>query len=365
MPNGEAMTRDFNNWELAEAYVSGKLPETELAALRTRLATDPIYASDFQECINLIQSLENSSKHKQFRNTLVNIHQELNEEKKSSWRIRTIPLRTHYLRTGAIAAGIALLTTLSTFWIVTHNEKKRSSQYSLLKRELETIKRSQNALIKNINGQQTAQPVAPANYSGTGFALSNDGYLVTNYHVTEGADSLYIQNRDGQYFKAHVLTFDAKTDVAILKVEYKNFRFSKSDIPYTFASTKKPLGANVYTLGFPQDDIVYNKGYISSKNGFQGDTMQYRLEIPASPGQSGAPVVDEHGNIIGIVTGKETETSGTTYAVSSKAIYDLLKNLPKEASIHLPKTNKLGSLSREQQIEKLELFTCSVKVYKK
>jgi serine protease Do len=361
------MTRDFNNWEIAEAYVSGSLPKAELAALKTRLATDPVYASEFQECVNLLHSLQSSSKHKQFRNTLVNIHQDMNESAKPSWRVRTIPLRTHYLRTGAIAAGIALLTTLSTFWIVTHNEKKRSSQYSLLRRELETIKRSQNAIIKNINGQQNnPSPVAPANFSGTGFALTNDGYLVTNYHVTEGADSLYIQNRDGEYFKAHVVTFDAKTDVAILKVEHKNFRFSKSDVPYSFATHKKALGANVYTLGFPQDDIVYNTGYISSKNGFMGDSMQYRLEMPASPGQSGAPVIDDLGNIIGIVTGKETETSGTTYAVSSKAIYKLLESLPKaETDIRLPKGSKLSKLSREEQIQRLEYFTCSVKVYKK
>jgi S1-C subfamily serine protease len=358
------MTRDFNNWELAEAYVSGRIPEAEVSALKDRLQTDPVFAADFQECINMLRSLADSSKQKQFRNLLVNIHQEEGVETKPSWKVRTIPLKTHYIRTGAIAAGIALLTTLSTFWIVTHNEKKRSSQYSLLRRELETIKRSQNALIRNINVTQS-KPVAPANYSGTGFAITNDGYFVTNYHVTEGADSVYIQNKDGEYFKAHIVSFDAKADVAVLKVEHKNFRFGKSEVPYTFASHKKTLGAQIYTLGYPQDEIVYNEGYISANNGFQGDSMQYRLELPASPGQSGAPVLDANGNIIGIVTGKESESEGTTYAVSSKAVYELIQSLPKDQNIRLPKSNKLAKLSRDQQIEKLEYYTCSVKVYKK
>lgn len=357
------ITRDFNNWQLAEAYVAGTIPAAELVALHTRMDTDPVFAAEFQECVNMVRSLENSGRQKQFRNLLVNIHQEQAEEsKKPSWKVRTIPLRTHYLRTGAVAAGIALLTTLSTFWIVTHNEKKRSSQYSLLKRELETIKRSQSAMIKNLNEPQTT-PVAPANYSGTGFALTNDGYFVTNYHVTEGADSVYIQNKEGQYFKAHLVTFDQKTDVAILKVDYKNFRFSKTEVPYSFAIAKKTLGAKVFTLGYPQDEIVYNEGYISSKNGFQGDSMQYRLELPASPGQSGAPVVDNNGNVIGIVTGKESESEGTTYAVSTKAIFDLISN--SDVNLKLPKANKLNKLSREQQVEKLEFYTCSVKVYKK
>lgn len=357
------MIKDFNNWKLAEAYVAETLSAAELAALHNRQETDPVFAADFQECVHMICSLEDSARQKRFRNMLVNIHQEQTEEnKKPNWKVRTIPLRTHYLRTGAIAAGIALLTTLSTFWIVTHNEKKTSSQYSLLKRELETIKRSQSAIIQNINGAQNS-PVLPANFSGTGFALTNDGYFVTNYHVTEGADSVYIQNNEGQYFKAHLVTFDQKSDVAILKVNEKDFRFSKTDVPYTFASKKKMLGAKVFTLGYPQDEIVYNEGYISAKNGFQGDSMQYRLELPANPGQSGAPVVDRHGHVIGIVTGKETETEGTTYAVSAQAILDLIDN--SAVNLKLPKANKLGKLSREQQIEKLQSYTCSVKVYKK
>jgi len=357
------ISRDFHNWQLAEAFVAGTLEAEELAALQTRLQTDPVFASEFQESVDLLRSLDEGTRQKQFRNMLVSIHKENTAEPaKPGWKVRTIPLRTHYIRTAAVAAGIALLTTLSTFWIVTHNEKKRSSQYSLLKRELETIKRSQSAIIRNIHEPQ-ATPVAPANFSGTGFALTNDGYFVTNYHVTEGADSLYIQNREGQYFKAHLVTFDAKADIAILKVDKRNFRFGKSEVPYTLAAAKKPLGSRVFTLGYPQDEIVYNEGYISSKNGFMGDSIQYRLEIPAVPGQSGAPVMDNAGNVIGVITGKESESSGITYAVSTKAIHRLLAST--DIDLKLPRSNKLGKLSREQQIEKMEYYTCSVKVYKK
>lgn len=358
------MVRDNSIWALAEDYVSGKIPESQMLEVNLRLANDPVFASDFEECVNVLKSLESSGKQKQFRNLLISIHQEQKEAEAPSWKVRTIPLKTHYLRAGAIAAGIALLTTLSTFWIVTHSEHKRSSQYSVLKKELETIKRSQYAIIKNINVSHNT-PVAPANYSGTGFALTNDGYFVTNYHVTESADSVYIQNSEGVYFKAHLISFDAKADVAVLKVDHKDFRFSKTDVPYTFAPKKKTLGARVYTLGYPQDEVVYSEGYVSANNGFQGDSMQYRLELPASPGQSGAPVLDAQGNIIAIVTGKESGTEGTTYAVSSGAVYELVHSLPKDQNVRLPKSNKLAKLSREQQIEKLEQYTFSVKVYKK
>jgi S1-C subfamily serine protease len=85
--------------------------------------------------------------------------------------------------------------------------------------------------------------------------------------------------------------------------------------------------------------------------------------MPAKPGHSGAPLVDRYGNVIGIVSAKDNESASTTYAVSSKVIYSLIKDLP--VNIKLPKSNTIKNLTREQQVEKLENFTCSVKVYKK
>jgi len=357
------MTADNNIWNWAEAYVAGTMPAAEAEALRGKLAADAAFAAEFNECVNLLRSLHGSGSQQRYKAMLADIQKEV-LVKAPSKEARSIPLRTHYLRTAAIAAGIALLTSITTFWAIQHNNRKIASQYSLLKRDLETYKRSQNQVINSIKNQKSG-PVAQARYTGTGFAISNDGYIVTNYHVTEGADSIYIQSRDGEYLKTHLVSFDEKADVALLKVDDKAFRFGKGDVPYTFETTKSRLGTRVFTLGFPQDEIVYNQGYISSKNGYNGDSMQYRLQLPAGPGQSGAPVVGENGEILAIITGKETESEGTTYAVNAKAVTDLVHNLPKENNIRLPKANKLGKLTREQQIEKLEMYTCSIKVYKK
>jgi hypothetical protein len=67
---------------------------------------------------------------------------------------------------------------------------------------------------------------------------------------------------------------------------------------------------------------------------------------------------------VGIIAGKESQSEGTTYAVSTKAVLQLLHTMPK-ANIHLPKTNKIGRLNREEQIEKLQGYTCLIQVYKK
>lgn len=352
-----------NIWEQAEKYLSGELTNTEFSDIKNKLAADIDFANEFHECIGLIRSMKTAGQRNLFSTMLQDIRSEHKSEVETA-PSRTIPLKTYYWRTGAVAASIAILTSLSTFWIIQHNNKQIASQYSLLRRDLEKYKHSQNLIIRDIKQEQT-KPVAQEKYTGTGFAVSNDGYFVTNNHVIEGADSIYIQNKEGRYFKATLVQSEPNADIALLKIENKSFRFGKGDVPYTFATTKRKLGTKIYSLGFPQDDIVYNEGYISSKNGYQGNTMQYQLELPANPGQSGAPVIDAGGNIIGIITGKESETEGKTYAVSSKAVLDLLGSLPKDINVRLPKSNKMGRMSAEQQIEKLEYYTLSVRVYKK
>lgn len=350
------MSTDNYIWSLAEAFVAGTLADADYAALQARIEADQAFAAAFHESVNLLRSLQGSGNQARFKNMLHEVAAE-------AQATRTIPLRQHYLRTAAVAAGIALITSVGTYWGFNSVNKKSISQYSVLSRDIENIKRSQNALIQNINkSNKPAPPPSPAKYTGTGFAITNDGYLATNYHVTDGADSVYIQNHDGDYFKASVVAYDPQTDIAILKVDDENFRFGKGEVPYTFSKSKAGLGARIYTLGFPEDEIIYNEGYVSAKNGFEEDSMQYRLQLPADPGQSGSPVLDIHGNVLAIVTAKGNQNEGNTYAVNSKALLQLLHKVP---DVALPKVNRLSSLSREQQIEKMEYYTCSVKVYKK
>lgn len=362
------MNRSPDNqvWQLAEAYLANNMAAAERKALEEQLKEDKAFAALFQEALDLLGSLQQSGAQHRFTANLKSISSGLKEETVKA--PRKISLKHHYLRTAAVAAGVALLASVATSrWNARSHEN--ASRYSELRKEMrsdiEDIRQSQNKIINDLN-KKANKPAIENKYSGTGFALSNEGYLVTNYHVTEGADSIYIQTRDGNYYKAYTVSFDAAADIAVLKVEGKNFRFSKTgQIPYSFAGTKSLLGEQVYTLGYPQDEVVYSEGYISSRNGYMGDSVQYRLELPAEPGQSGAPVLDPAGNIVAIVTGKESNTEGTTYAVSSKAMLKLLKNMPQASAIHLPKTNKLSRLNRTQQIEKIQDFTCVVKVYKK
>ncbi|MBZ0098247.1 MAG: S1C family serine protease, partial [Taibaiella sp.] len=224
----------YNNniWELAEAWTDGSMNAADRQLLEERKMTDPVFAAEFQDCVNVLQSLQGSGEHKRFRAALNNAHKQAAQQP-HGFMPKTISLVRNHWRTAAIAASIAMLTSLTTFWIAQHNNKKIASQYSLLRRDLETYKRSQNKIITDIKQQATPAPQLEARYTGTGFALTNDGYLVTSYHVISGADSVYIQNRNGDYYKTHIVAFNEATDVVVLKVEDKKFKFGKQEIPYT------------------------------------------------------------------------------------------------------------------------------------
>ena len=362
------MWQEQEIWQLAEATLDNTLDAAAKQALEQRLA-DPAFATAYNDSLNTLRSLRESSKRKAFRSMLRKIEAEQRAPKPAG---KTIQWRGPHFRAAAIAASMAAIVSLGAV-IAFHAASPKTvtgTQYQQLVHEVNNLKRTQSATTKDIRDIKEQQasanaPLAPT-YTGTatGFALTNNGYLVTNYHVTMGSDSVYIQAH-GNSYKANVVAFDADKDVAILKIEDEDFRFGKGELPYTFAPAKSMLGARIYTLGFPQDDIVYNEGYISSRNGFEGDSAQYRLELPSDPGQSGSPILDAQGNVVAMITGKERQTEGTTFAVSSRTLLHLLHELPKETGVHLPQANRLSRLSREQQVQKMQDYTCMVQVYKK
>ncbi len=361
------MSINNNIWGAAEAYMAGTLPESDLKELRSRLATDKEFANEFYETTNLIRSMEGNGKQKRFRTLLHDIHESEVATKKS----RQIHLPAHFWRTAAVAASVAILTSTLTYSFLNPSIKNTDAKYTTIRREVDVIRESQKKLNQSQKQLETdikklnPPPAAHVRYTGTGFAINNEGVFVTSNHVIEGADSIYIQDRNGDYFKAIKLANDPASDLAVLKIAKKNFRFSKGEVPYTFATGKTGLGANVYTIGYPKNDLVCGSGMISSRNGFEGNDQQYTLELPVGHGQSGSPVLDENGNVIGILTAMGGESEANTYAVTSKALVSLIHEQLGDNHIHLNKTNKLRNLNREQQIEKLEAYTFSVKVYKK
>ena len=101
-----------------------------------------------------------------------------------------------------------------------------------------------------------------------------------------------------------------KNDLAILKIDDNNFsgRFL-GKIPYCFSNQIKEVGDEIIVLGYPLravmgDEIKLTNGLISSRTGFQGDMTTYQISATVQPGNSGGPLLDSNGNLIGIISSR-------------------------------------------------------------
>jgi S1-C subfamily serine protease len=176
--------------------------------------------------------------------------------------------------------------------------------------------------------------------SGTGFFISPDGFLISNNHVVEGAGQVRLVTSTG-LISAKVVKVDAANDLALLKAEG---RFTP--LPLSPSRGVK-LGGTVATVGFPNIGLQgfapkLAKGEIASLSGAGDDARYFQISVPVQPGNSGGALVDERGNVVGVVSAKLNAStalamSGTlpenvNYAVKSSYLLSFLESVPDVAS---------------------------------
>jgi S1-C subfamily serine protease len=137
--------------------------------------------------------------------------------------------------------------------------------------------------------------------SGTGFFITDDGYVGTCNHVVENGKRFSIKTAEGIQ-SAKVVATDKINDVALLKVDGK---FSSLSIN----SNAVKLGDSVFTIGFPNLELQglspkYTDGKISSLAGVRDDDTRFQISVPVQPGNSGGPLTDPGGNLIGVVVSR-------------------------------------------------------------
>ncbi|MES3019185.1 MAG: serine protease [Bacteroidota bacterium] len=362
------MNKDTEITNLIDAYLRGELSPSELADFQLRRSTDPAFDLNVVEHENLVNHLTDYGNRVRLTSEMNAIHEEIDVDALKSEVKPELPviykLWNKYRVSTAIAATVAMIAVFGTLFSTGYFSESVSPNYTQMRRELNSIKRSQNALIKNINGKPSRGPVNPGQFGGTGFALSSNGYVVTNYHVIKGADSVYVQNLQGEAFKVKQIYVDPAYDIAVLQIIDPAFKLGA--LPYTFKKSAADVGQGVYTIGFPRDDQVYGEGYVSSRNGFAGDTVAYQVTIPVNPGNSGGPLLDNKGNVVGIINGKQKFADGAAFAIKSNFILasiDAIDQDSLENKLVLSKRNTLTGLSRQDQIKKLEPYIFMVKVY--
>lgn len=360
---------EYRAYEQIESYLKGEMAAEEKAAFEALLHTDSRLQEQVRSQKQLLQAMKNYGQRQALRKKLNLLHAEMETETTqapatpAAWKV----FFNRHAQTMAVAASVSLLSVFGAHWSVQQMKapvRQQAARYVELRREVELLKKTQTAIINGINDASKPAPRAAA-FSGTGFAISADGYLVTSSHVVEGADSVLIENKSGQKYKVTEVYRDQINDLSILKVSDPSF-VSFGNLPYTFKTTESQLGEKVYTLGYPREDIVFGEGSLSSSTGFEGDTTAYQISIPLNPGNSGGPLLDDRGNLIGVISGKQAGQEGASFAIKSAYLMQMISELPsQEAPVKtaIPKNNALSGQNRPQQLEKLKDYVFVVKVY--
>ena len=205
--------------------------------------------------------------------------------------------------------------------------------------------------------------------SGTGFFITDDGYLVTNAHVA-ASDAQIRLVTSGSIVPAKIVKVDGANDLALLKAEG---RFTA--LPLATSRAVK-LGDTVATVGFPNIGLQgfapkFARGEIASLSGPQDDARFFQISVPLQPGNSGGALVDEHGNAIGIVSAKLSASAtlkatgelpeNVNYAVKSSFLLGFLESVP-EVTAKLKEPNS-SDLKFAEVVEKAKASAVLVLVY--
>lgn len=361
--------------DLFDDYLNGELGGEELAAFNQRLAADAAFAQAFEEHRQLTGTLLQQARRESLKKQLNAIHQrEFGTGKIISLSQDTFAKRVG--KTAAIAATTALVAVLSTVAILSMGGyllKQQNNELIHLNREILNLKYSSEAvndrLVAKIKKSGQKPVYAPANLEGSAFAMNNNGYVITSFHTVKGADSIFIQNNLTERTLARLVLSDPKLDLAILKIEntavIKNWQ-----VPFSIKEKSTDIGEKVFTLGYPRKDVVYGEGSLSSLSGYSNDTVMYQVSIPVNPGNSGGPLLDDQGNVIGVISGKQSSSEATGFAIKAN---EILKAIRSQASDTVMKKELLAqgrkpalkSLKRSEQIKKINPYVFNVLVYKK
>lgn len=224
---------------------------------------------------------------------------------------------------------------------VTGNEKLTFSQvYDANIDSCVSINTSGTATVGyNIFRQEIQSPIASA---GSGFILTADGYIATNCHVIESADSVKVTLNSGVTYDAQIIGSDSDYDIAILKVDPGETKLK----PVTIGTSGAlKVGEDVSTIGNPLGQLTFSlaHGVVSCLNreiNLEGTPFNMiQMDVNINPGNSGGPLFNEYGEVVGIVTAKTSSTNsgaaaeGLGFAIPIDDVVSMFKDIMENGQV--------------------------------
>lgn len=345
--------------ELSEKYFNGSLNENENDELIFAINSDSELKSQFEENISLFKNLEllkiNSLSKKWF--------DEVDSERyKLQNNLFTLKQRIiHYSAVAAVTIFAVIGTLYFSGWF---SYKNHIQSYTKLSRNISLLTNNQKSLWGALFSNEKSEHTYT---TGTGFAISQNGYIITSYHIIKDFDSIFVVNNQDSFIRYHanLVYNNENSDLAILKIVDSTFNYSLK-IPFKLSKSEISLGEYVYTLGYSKQNIVFGEGSVSSYTGYDEDSLTIQISIPSNPGNSGGPILNSKGEIIGMLCAKNNEVDGATYAVKSEFLYNVIDSLNSKLNsdkVILSKYNNLSNLDRPSQIKKIQNLVFKVEAY--
>lgn len=364
--------------EMLEKYLRGELSETERDQLDELRKNNPEVDQLVVENLFFLKQLDSYGNTKRLKASINETVSKLIVEgfitpATSVKKAPILHLWNRYKKTIAVAASIAsIVSVISALAISSLSVEKIDNIKPLVEKlkEQDNKYKSLEKKIENINNNTQPsnteeKPRLESKFRATGFIIDvNNNYLVTNAHVlNEATHKIIVENNKGEQYSAVSVYSNINNDLAIIQITDPTFA-KLAPTPYAIKKTNSELGDAIFMLGYPKQEIVYGEGYISAKNGYQMDSAFCQLSTLANEGNSGSPVINKNGELVGIVSSKEANLEGVVFAVKSANIYSAINEINtsnKNHKINITSRPSLKKADRISQIKKVEDYIFMIK----